>query len=124
MSSLIKWYETSSTKPLAPGHDKSVITAKPEPKPEAMNASQLPQEEALAALSALKILERNRPPPTRAVQVIAAHGDKDTFIFAMLRNPAVAGIESLDAWKIEGPLVYRQTITNIVRNQIAKRYAV
>lgn len=99
------------------------MTANPEPEPDAMNASQLPQEEALAALAALKILERNRPPPVRAIQVIAAHGDKDSFIFAMLRNPAVAGIESLDAWKIEGPLVYRKTITNIVRNQISKRYA-
>lgn len=87
------------------------------------NASQLPQEEALRALVDHKILERNRPPPVRSIQVIAAEGPDKTIIFVMLRDPAVAGIENLDAWEITGSLVIRRSVQNVIQNQIAKRYA-
>lgn len=88
-----------------------------------MNAAQLSQEEALRALVDHKILERNRPPPVRSIQVIAAEGAEKTIIFVMLRDPAVAGIENLDAWEITGPLRARKAVQAVLQNQISKRYA-
>lgn len=86
------------------------------------NAIQLTQEEAVAKLVELRVLEQHPAPAVRAIQVIACHGPEESYIFAMTREPALPGFDAIDAWQLTGPLQMRQMVTGVIQSAIAKRH--
>ena len=87
------------------------------------NAFQLTQEEAFDALTCCRIIEQQPAPPVLALQILVAHGPEDSFLFCMVRDPLLEppGIQTLDAWKLVGPLDARKLVAGTLQSLISKR---
>lgn len=85
-------------------------------------AQQLTQDEAFEVLARLRILEQTPAPPQKAIQIVVSHGPEESYLFTMTRDPVLPGLDTLDAWRMVGPMKARTLVASTLQNLISRRY--